>query len=58
MGIKEEIFKEFFEQLKSEMSIPHITFEEIEQLYINNNLDSKDNIFIAIDRGVNDANKN
>lgn len=58
MGIKENIFNEFFEKLSDEESFPKITIEELKKLYANNSLNSNDNIFTAIEKGAKDGNKN
>ncbi|MDY0387219.1 MAG: hypothetical protein RBT65_08845 [Methanolobus sp.] len=52
MVIKEEIFNDFFEKLSNEESFPKITIEELKELYANNSLNSKDDIFAAIEKGV------
>ena len=58
MGIKEEIFDAFFEKLKDEESFPEVTLEELKKLYANKSLNSKDSIFTAIEKGVEDGSKN
>lgn len=58
MGIKDEILSEFFEKLEKEESIPKITVESIKELYTSNSLNSKNNIFDAIEKGAKNGNKN
>ena len=58
MGIKEEIFDAFFEKLRDEESFPEVTLEELKKLYANKSLNSKDSIFTAIEKGVEDGSKN
>ncbi|WP_156146072.1 hypothetical protein [Methanococcoides methylutens] len=58
MGIKDEILTEFFEKMEKEESIPKITVKSIKELYTSNSLNSKNNIFDAIEKGAKNGNKN
>ena len=51
MGIKEEIFKEFFTALEAEKEIPELTIEELKQLFEREEGISEEKILNSIGRG-------
>ena len=57
MDIKNEIFSEFFDKLKNDENFPAPIVEELIELASNNQLASKENILEAINKGLENVNK-
>ena len=51
MGIKEEIFEEFFTTLEAEKEIPELTIEELKQLFERKEGISEEKILNSIGQG-------
>ena len=57
MGIKEEIFEEFFEKLEKDKEISNVLIKKLKKLWKNGNMNSREKIFEALKGGCENANQ-
>ena len=58
MSIQEEIFKEFFEKLVEDETMPQEIIEELKKLYTKRKIAPHDEIFNVIKEGCINVNQN
>ncbi|MBA7651535.1 hypothetical protein ES703_59354 [subsurface metagenome] len=57
MGIQEDIFEEFFQNLEKDEKFPDSIIEELRRLWEKDEIASQEKILEVIKRGCEDANK-
>ncbi len=58
MGVKEDIFEEFFQKLENDEEFPNSVVDGLRELKTTNRIDSKENIFEIIKERCEDTDKN
>lgn len=58
MGIKQEIFEEFFEKLEKDEEISNLLVAKLRELWKSGDMNSREEIFKAIKMGCENADQN